>query len=152
MELKCPTKVSELQTFLGMVIHFLLFIPYFVDICGPLFQLLKKGIRWKWETDEKYAWLAAKNSLQMAPLLGHPIEGQPYWLYTDTSDKALGCALQQVQKIKVQELAGTKAYDLLSKAWEKWEAMPRLYAHISDCMDNSSYAQQWGESLDETEV
>ncbi len=55
-------------------------------------------------------------------------------------------------KIKVQELAGTKAYDLLSKAWEKGEAMPCLYACISNRMDNSSYAQQWGESLDETEV
>ncbi len=54
MELKRPTKVSELQTFLGMVIYFLLFIPYFADICGPLFQLLKKGIRWKWEMDEEY--------------------------------------------------------------------------------------------------
>ena len=57
------------------------------------------------------AWLALKLSLQQAPVLGHPMENKPYRLYTDASDLAIGCALQQVQPIKLGDLKGTKAYD-----------------------------------------
>lgn len=39
-ELKWPEKVSQLQTFLGMLIYFSAFIPHYAAICTPLFQLL----------------------------------------------------------------------------------------------------------------
>jgi hypothetical protein len=40
MELDRPRKLSQLQTFLGMVVYFAAFIPYYASICAPLFQLL----------------------------------------------------------------------------------------------------------------
>jgi len=52
----------------------------------------------------------AKDALRSSPMLGHPIEGLPYQLYTDASDEALGCALQQIQLIKVKDLEGTHTY------------------------------------------
>lgn len=42
-ELKRPTKLSKLQTFLEMVVYFSVFIPYYASILSPLFQLLRKG-------------------------------------------------------------------------------------------------------------
>ncbi|SJL16565.1 uncharacterized protein ARMOST_20091 [Armillaria ostoyae] len=55
MELTHPTKVSELQTFLGMLVYFQSFIPYFTDWMTPLFDLLKKGKAWEWTKLEEYA-------------------------------------------------------------------------------------------------
>ncbi len=40
MELERPTKVAELQMFLGMLVYFQSFIPYFSDRMGPLFENL----------------------------------------------------------------------------------------------------------------
>ena len=113
--LERPKKLSQLQTFLGMVVYFSAFIPYYASICAPLFQLLRKGMRWHWGAEEEYAFESAKATLQSSPVLGHPIEGLPYRLYTDASDEALGCALQQIQPISVSDLKGTQTYARLQK-------------------------------------
>jgi hypothetical protein len=101
-----------------MAVYFSNFIPYYANICAPLFQLLRKGSKWTWGEDQEYAFRAAKMALLSAPLLGHPIEGLPYRLYSDASDEAAGVALQQVQPIKVKDLKGTRAYEKLQKAYE----------------------------------
>lgn len=43
LDLERPRKLSQLQTFLGMVVYFSAFIPYYASICNPLFHLLRKG-------------------------------------------------------------------------------------------------------------
>ena len=111
VELDRPRKLSQLQAFLGMVVYFSAFIPYYASICVPLFQLLRRGAKWKWGEEEEYAFQSAKTALQKSPVLGHPIEGRPYRLYTDASDEAAGCTLQQVQPIKIKDLKGTRTYD-----------------------------------------
>jgi len=99
MELEQPRKLSQLQASLGMVVYFSAFILYYASICAPLFQLLCKGHKWTWGVEQEHTFQAAKSALNSSPVLGHPVEGLSYHLYTDTSDKALGCALQQVQPI-----------------------------------------------------
>jgi hypothetical protein len=152
LELKPPTKVAELQTFLGMVVYFSTFIPYYAGIARPLFHLLRKDCPWRWEAEEQYAFEAAKRALQSSPVLGHPIQGKPYRLYTDASNEALGCALQQVQRIKVADLKGTRAYDRLAKAWEAGESPPKLVIAISAKCDDTTEADVWGAALDDTWV
>ena len=110
VELEQPKKLSQLQAFLGMVVYFSAFIPFYASICAPLFQLLRKGAKWRWTEVEEHAFQSAKLALQNSPVLGHPMEGRPYRLYTDASDEAAGCALQQIQPIKVKDLKGTRAY------------------------------------------
>jgi hypothetical protein len=56
MELERPKKLSELQTFLGMVVYFSAFIPYYADICGPLFHLLWKGCVWNGGQEQELAF------------------------------------------------------------------------------------------------
>jgi hypothetical protein len=94
LELERPRKLSQLQTFLGMVVYFSGFIPYYADIARPLFDLLHKDTKWRWGPEHEHAFWAAKEVLRNAPVLGHPIEGLPYRLYTDASDEAAGAALQ----------------------------------------------------------
>ena len=69
-ELDRPRKLSQLQTFLGMVVYFSAFIPFYASICTPLFQLLRKGCRWRWGAEEEYAFFAAKEALRTSPVLG----------------------------------------------------------------------------------
>jgi len=108
IELERPKKLSQLQTFLGMVVYFSVFIPYYASICTPLFHLLHKGCKWKWGAEEEHAFQAAKEALRASPVLGHLIKGCPYRLYMDALDEVLGCTLQQIQPILIRDLKGTR--------------------------------------------
>ena len=152
LELERPKKLSQLQTFLGMVVYFSAFIPYYASICTPLFHLLRKGARWRWGAEEEYAFEAAKNALRSGPVLGHPIEGLPYRLYTDASDEALGCALQQIQPIKVKDLEGTRTYTRLRKQYDAGLPPPKLTTTLSAKIVDSPTDDKWGDTFDSSVV
>ena len=152
LELERPKKLSQLQTFLGMVVYFSAFIPYYASICTPLFNLLRKNNRWKWGAEEEHTFQAAKDALRSSPVLGHPIEGRPYRLYTDASDEAAGCALQQIQPIIVKDLKGTRAYDRLKKAFDAGLPPPKLTTSISSKTADSPSDDQWGQDFDSSTV
>ena len=145
-------KLSQLQTFLGMVVYFSVFIPYYASICAPLFQLLRKGNRWHWGAEEEYTFNSAKAVLQSSPVLGHPIEGLPYCLYTDASDEALGCALQQIQPICVADLKGTRTYAHLQKLYEVGLPPPKLTTTLGSKISDSPCNDKWGDDLDSSVV
>src|SRR6201995_3582917 len=102
-----------------MIVYFSSFIPFYASVCAPLFQLLRKGARWDWWVEQEHTFNEAKRALMSAPVLGHPIQGLPYRLYTDVLDEALGCTLQQIQPIKIKDLKGTKMYEKLLRAYQK---------------------------------
>ncbi|RDB15235.1 hypothetical protein Hypma_004746 [Hypsizygus marmoreus] len=152
LDLERPKKLSQLQSFLGMVVYFSAFIPHYASICAPLFQLLRKGCRWTWGATQEHAFKAAKDALREAPVLGHPIEGRPYRLYTDASDEALGCCLQQVQPIAVRDLQGTRAYTRLEKAFKEGKPVPKLTTTLSEKIDDSPSNDKWAPIMDDTIV
>ena len=104
-----PHNVQSLCTFLGMVVYFSHYIPYFLDLASPLFALLKKDSQFQWNELHQRAFEELKGALAEAPLLAHPIAGSPYRLYSNTSNIAIRVALQQVQPIALWDLKGTKA-------------------------------------------
>lgn len=59
MAIKNPTNVEELQIFLGMVNYYAKFIKKYADVVGPLYDLLKKNVKWVWTQKHD-----AKNSLK----------------------------------------------------------------------------------------
>ncbi|GJF00794.1 polyprotein [Phanerochaete sordida] len=152
LELAAPTKVAQLQSFLGLVGYFSSFIPYYSMIAAPLFALLKKNAPWRWGPDENHAFEELKKALQQTPVLGHPEQGKPYRLYTDASDEALGCALQQVQPIQVADLKGTKYYDRLKKAFEESKPVPKLVTTLPVAPEDAKHEDKWGPELDQTAV
>jgi len=145
-------KLSQLQTFLSMVIYFSTFIPNYASICAPLFQLLRKGARWHWGAEEEYTFKATKNALCSSPVLGHPIEGLPYCLYTDALDEALGYTLQQIQPIAVKDLEGTWTYTHLCKQFDADLPPPKLMMTLSSKILDGPSEDKWGESFDSTIV
>ncbi|TFY50236.1 hypothetical protein EVJ58_g11132 [Rhodofomes roseus] len=151
-ELARPKRVLDLQTFLGMTVYFSTYIPYYSFIVSPLFELLKKDHKWEWTAECESAWQRAKDVLQSAPVLAHAAAGNPYRLYTDASDIALGACLQQVQPIRVGDLKGTRAYDRLNKAFGEGSAVPSLTLRISNKFDDSPPPGQWASTLDKTTV
>lgn len=152
LDLAKPTKLAELQTFLGMAVYFSAFIPYYADICSPFFALLRKGARWRWDTELESAWKNLKLALQEAPVLGHPMEGRPYRLYTDTSDWALGCALQQVQPMLLRDLKGTRVYETARRAFQKGEPPPKFTTCLSTKTRDDKIDQAWASNFDDTIV
>lgn len=79
-------------------------------------------------------------------MLGHPIEGLPYRLYSDASDEAAGVALQP---IVVRDLKGMRAYEKLKKAYESGLPPPKLTVHISDKIPDDQITDQWGNNLED---
>ena len=152
LDLERPRKLSQLQTFLGMVVYFSAFIPYYASICAPLFHLLRKGARWHWGAEEEHAFQAAKDALRSSPVLGHPIEGLPYRLYTDASDEALGCALQQIQPIQVKDLEGTRTYVRLRKLYDAGSPPPKLTTTLSSKIVDSPSDDKWGDTFESSVV
>ena len=101
---------------------------------------------------EREAWEAAKVALQSAPVLGHPIEGKPYRLYTDASDLALGCCLQQVQPIALRDLKGTKVYSRLQHLYNSGKLPLQLVTKLSSKIDDVSAVGGWANAFDDTVV
>ena len=113
VQLAEPKNVSELQTFLGMMVYFSAYIPYYAWIASPLFKLLRKDHKWDWGFLQQEAFELCKQVLVNAPVRAYAMPGLPYRLYTDACDYGLGAILQQVQPIKVKDLKGTRIYDKL---------------------------------------
>ena len=85
-------------------------------------------------------------------MLGHPLEGLPYRLYTDASDEALGCALQQVQPIAIKDLKNTRLYDQLKKALEVGKNPPKLVVQLPSTLKDNLAAEAWADRFEDTIV
>ena len=48
LNLESPKNPHDLQIFLGMMVYFSAYIPFYAWIAAPLFNLLKKDNKWKW--------------------------------------------------------------------------------------------------------
>ncbi len=116
VDLAEPRNIKELQTFLGMMVYFSAYIPFYAWIVVPLFQLLKKGQEWEWGPLQQEAFELAKTTLTNAPVRAYAIPGQGYRIYSDTCDYGVTAILQQIQPIKIHDLRDTKVYERLKKA------------------------------------
>ena len=70
----------------------------------------------------------------------------------DTLDEALGCALQQVQPIKISDLSGTRTYEQLRKAHNARKPPPKLMVQLSLDLNDNLVAENWNQEFDNTTV
>jgi len=149
--MKPPTKVKELQMFLGFVNYFANYIPFFTWITKLLYHLLSKDARWEWGPLHQEAFELSKLALQTAPVLAHPIDGLGYRLYTDASDFGIGMVLQQIQPIKIKDLKGTKIYECLQNNSNKKED-PLQLVIIADKDEIHPKTLHWSDNFEDTMV
>ncbi|KAF8687099.1 hypothetical protein RHS03_09998, partial [Rhizoctonia solani] len=93
-----PTKVKEVQLFLGFANFLRRFVANFSHIARPLHNLVKKDTPWKWDTKEQEAFQGLKDAITKAPVLCHADPAKPYFLETDALGAALGSILSQQQE------------------------------------------------------
>jgi hypothetical protein len=147
-----PRNTHDLQIFLGMMVYFSSYVPFYAWIAAPLFNLLKKESKWQWTELESEAFGLCKQVLVNAPVREYAQVGLPYRLYSDACDFGLAAILQQVQRIQLKDLRGTKAYERCEKAFAAGETVPTLVVQISKADNDVPPNDSWGTTLDKTWV
>ena len=90
-----PTKVKQVQAFLGFANFYRRFIRHFAQKARPLTDLTRKDQPWIWGEEEQKAFDDLKQAFTSAPVLRIPDDVNPYRLLTDCSDFASGAVLYQ---------------------------------------------------------
>lgn len=93
--IKRPTKLSEVQSFLGLVGYYRRFIPNFSLLAQPLTNLTKKDTIFSWSNTEDTSFEALKSKLTSAPVLKLPDFNKPFVVTTDASAIAVAGVLSQ---------------------------------------------------------
>lgn len=90
-----PTNKKQLQSFLGVVNYFRIFIHKFTQICEPLYDLLRKGVTFLWTPAHTESINLLKKKLIIAPIMRFPNYDVPFHIHTDASNAGIAAVLMQ---------------------------------------------------------
>ncbi|XP_014214167.1 uncharacterized protein K02A2.6-like [Copidosoma floridanum] len=96
INMKTPTNIKELQSFLGACNYYSRFIKNYAQIMSPLYKLLKKDVEWQWTTEREKAFEEAKLKLTSHEVLVHYDSDVPIKITCDASPKGLGAVLSHI--------------------------------------------------------
>ena len=95
LEAPTPKSVSEVQSFLGLVTYYCRFVRNFSSVLAPLYDLLKKGSKFRWSSIEANAFTKIKNELAKSDLLANFDGEHEVIVEVDASPVGVGCVLMQ---------------------------------------------------------
>ncbi|CAK1598775.1 unnamed protein product [Parnassius mnemosyne] len=104
VNMRSPSNLKELRSFLQTCSWFRKFIPQFSEIARPLTCLTKKNGKWTWGEEQIQAFATLKDKLTSAPILRQPDFKVPFVIRTDASAYALGAVLMQGEEAKDERL------------------------------------------------
>ena len=91
-----PKDTKEVKRFVAMCNFYRRFIPNFSITAEPLYQLLKKNVKFEWSQSCKTSFDRLKSMLINAPVLAAPDFSKPFILATDAASKVgIGGVLMQ---------------------------------------------------------
>lgn len=88
-----PTDVSGLRSFLGSVQSYGKFLKNLSTVAEPLYRLTKRGVPWKWKTEETRAFKKLKEMLTSDNVLVHYDPEQKLGIACDASETGIGAVL-----------------------------------------------------------
>ncbi|KAL0540150.1 hypothetical protein IC582_024380 [Cucumis melo] len=94
-----PSTVSEVRSFMGLAGYYRRFVENFSRIATPLTQLTRKGAPFVWSKACEDSFQNLKQKLVTAPVLTVPDGSGSFVIYSDASNKGLGCVLMQQGKV-----------------------------------------------------
>ena len=116
----------DIRGFLGRLQYINRFIVKLIDICEPIFRLLRKNQSKIWNDDCQSTFEKVREYLLSPPVLVPPTSGRPLLLYFSFSNMALGCMLAQLNDSEKE-----RAIYYLSKRMLEYECryimIQRLY-------------------------
>ena len=95
-EFPAPKCQKDIKRFLGLCGFYRQCIEGFSRITVPLSELLKKDKIWVWGAEEQSAFEILKEALCKEPILRHPDFTKPFEVHCDSSDRAIGASLMQL--------------------------------------------------------
>ncbi|XP_048003061.1 uncharacterized protein K02A2.6-like [Leguminivora glycinivorella] len=92
-KMSSPQNVSELRSFLGMIMYYAKFVKNLSTILSPLYELLKKDVRFVWSKACQAAFEEIKRKLQSSEVLAHYSSELPLVLTTDASSTGVAAVI-----------------------------------------------------------
>lgn len=94
-----PKTVKQVQKFIGLVMYYKKFIPGYMKIAEPLYELTRKNKTYRWTETQENAFKMLKEKLTTPPVLAipDPDPKNPFILITDGCDTGYGAVLAQKQ-------------------------------------------------------
>ena len=92
-----PRSQTEVNSFLGLASYYRRFVPKFAEIARPLHKASETSTKFDWTPEAQDAFESLKLKLTSTPILAFPCLKEPFILYTDASQFAMGAVLAQVQ-------------------------------------------------------
>ena len=103
-----PSTTTQVKSFLGLVGFFRKHDPLFAETAAPLTRLTSPKIRFKWTEECEKAFIELKRHICQQALLSFPKYGEePFLVYCDASNQALGAVLAQKQDNEIVPISFT---------------------------------------------
>ncbi len=108
-----PKCMKDVQIFLGVTGIYRSNIPDYAKIAKPLYDLLKKDVKFEWTLEHQEAFELLKIKLKTYPILRLPNLELPFIVSTDCSGWAIGACLSQIDPETKKEYVVSYASRLL---------------------------------------
>ena len=78
-----PRNVTEIRSFLGLASYYRRFVQYFSIIASPLMKLLRKNVKFEWNSNCQRSFKILKEKVVITLVLTLPVKGGHYVVYSD---------------------------------------------------------------------
>ena len=118
-----PQSQTEVKSFSGLASYYRRFVPKFAEIARPLHKATETSTKFEWTPEAQDAFESLKLKLTSTPILAFPSLKEPFILYTDANQFAMGAVLAKMQDGKARAIC--YASRSLSKSQTKYSATRR---------------------------